>query len=60
MKAAIEVESALQSFLGFLSADLEAHPERTRTLDPGLAARVQQLVEGVEVDLSAPLSADDE
>lgn len=34
--------------------------ERIRPIDPDLVKRVQALVEGVEVDLDAPLSPDDE
>jgi antitoxin PrlF len=56
----VGLDPALQPFLGLLSADLQAHPERIRALSPNLIARVQQLVEGVEFDMNTPLSADDE
>jgi antitoxin PrlF len=50
----------LAPVLGFLARDLAEHPERLRALDAGLAQRIQTLVGAVEVDLGAPLSADDE
>jgi antitoxin PrlF len=53
-------DPALAPFLGFLARDLAEHPERLRALDAGLAQRIQTLVGAVEVDLGAPLSADDE
>jgi len=53
-------DPALMPFLGFLARDLAEHPERLRAVDAGLAQRIQALVGGVEVDLEAPLSADDE
>ena len=34
--------------------------ERLQAVDPGLAQRIQALVGTVDVDLDAPLSADDE
>jgi antitoxin PrlF len=53
-------DPALAPFLGLLARDLAEHPERLQAVDAGLAQRVQALVAGVEVDLEAPLSADDE
>ena len=53
-------DPALMPFLGFLARDLAEHPERLQAVDAGLAQRIQALVGGVEVDLEAPLSADDE
>lgn len=53
-------DPALAPFLGFLARDLAEHPERLHAVDAGLAQRIQVLVGGVEVDLDAPLSADDE
>jgi antitoxin PrlF len=59
-RAADGEDPALAPFLGFLARDLAEHPERLQALDAGLAQRIQALVGGVEVDLDAPLSADDE
>lgn len=50
----------LGQFLGFLARDIASHPERLQTLDASFVDRLQALVGGVEVDLDAVLSADDE
>lgn len=53
-------DPALAPFLGFLARDMAGHPERLQAVDTSLAQRIQALLSGVEVDLDAPLSADDE
>lgn len=53
-------DPALGAFLDFLAADITRHPERLQAIDASLVARIQSLTEGVEIDLDAPLSADDE
>jgi len=53
-------DPALATFLSFLARDMAAHPERLQAVNAGLAQRIQALVGGVEMDLDAPLSADDE
>jgi antitoxin PrlF len=53
-------DPVLGRFLGFLARDMASHPERLRALDAGLVQRLQSLVGGIEVDLDATLSADDE
>lgn len=53
-------DPVLGQFLGFLARDLASHPERLRAVDAGLVQRLQSLVGGIEVDLDAALSADDE
>lgn len=58
--AAESNDPALAPFLAFLARDLARHPERLQAVDAGLAQRIQALVGAVEVDLEAPLSADDE
>ena len=55
-----EADPALGAFLGFLARDITEHPERLQAMDAGLMQRIQSRVGGVEVDLDAPLSADDE
>lgn len=57
---AAEDDPLLGSFLGFLAHDMAAHPERLQALDARLVSRLRTLVDGVEFDLDAPLSADDE
>lgn len=53
-------DPVLGQFLGFLAHDITRHPERLRSVDTGLVHRLQSLVGGIEVDLDAALSADDE
>jgi antitoxin PrlF len=53
-------DPALAPVLGLLARDLAEHPERLQAVNAGLAQRIQALVGGVEVDLDAPLSAQDE
>ncbi len=58
--AAEDEDPVLGQFLDFLARDLAAHPQRLQAVDAGLVRRIRSLVGGVEVDLDAPLSADDE
>ena len=53
-------DPVLGQFLGFLARDIASHPERLQAVDVGLVQRLQSLIGGVDVDLDAPLSADDE
>lgn len=53
-------DPGLAPFLGFLARDMAEHPARLKAVDVAFARRIQALVGGVEVDLDAPLSADDE
>ena len=53
-------DPVLGQFLGFLARDIASHPERLQVIDAGLVQRIQSLVDGVEVNLDAALSADDE
>lgn len=50
----------LGQFLGFLARDIAKHPERLMSVDASLVQRIQSLTGAVEIDLDAPLSADDE
>lgn len=50
----------LGQFLSFLATDITRHPERLQAVDTGLVQRLQALVGGVDVDLDAALSEDDE
>ena len=50
----------LGQFLGFLARDIASHPERLQTVDAQFLHRIQSLVGGIDVDLSAALSGDDE
>lgn len=53
-------DPVLGQFLGFLARDIASHPESLQVLDASLVHRLHSLVGGVEVDLDAPLSVDDE
>ena len=53
-------DPVLGQFLTFLARDIASHPERLRAVDAGLVQRLQSLVGGIEVDLDAALTADDE
>lgn len=53
-------DPVLGQFLSFLAGDIARHPEHLQAVDAGLVQRLQSLVGGVEVDLDAALSADDE
>ena len=58
---ALEVDDPLLGqFLGFLARDIANHPQRIQAVDPHFLQRIQSLVSGIEVDLDAALSADDE
>ena len=50
----------LGQFLGFLARDIASHPERLQAVNADLVQRLKALVGGIEVDLDAALSADDE
>ncbi|WP_295998431.1 type II toxin-antitoxin system PrlF family antitoxin [Rugamonas sp.] len=49
----------LGQFLDFLARDMANHPERLRAVDADLVARIRSLTDGIEVDLDAPLPADE-
>ena len=57
----LEVDDpVLGQFLDFLSRDIASHPERLQALDTHFVQRLQSLTRGVEIDLDAPLLAEDE
>lgn len=53
-------DPVLGQFLCFLARDIASHPERLQAVDAGLVKRLNTLVGGIEGDLDATLSADDE
>ena len=53
-------DPVLGRFLGFLASDIARRPERLQSVDAGFVRRLQLLAGGVDLDLEAPLSADDE
>ena len=56
----VEDDPALAPFLALLQEDIAAHPERLLPITANLAGRLQELVGGIEVNLDAPLSHDDD
>lgn len=55
-----EDDPVLGTFLGFLARDIANHPERLQAIDAGFVQRLRSLTGGIDIDLDAPLSADDE
>jgi antitoxin PrlF len=55
-----EDDPVLGQFLDFLARDISTHPEHVKNIDAGLRKRIKSLVKKVEVDLDAPLAAEDE
>lgn len=53
-------DPVLGQFLGFLASDMARHPERLHAVDARLVQHLQSLASGIEIDLDAALSADDE
>ena len=53
-------DPVLGQFLGFLARDIASHPERLQAIDTSFVHRIKALTGGIEVDLDAALSADDE
>ena len=53
-------DPVLGQFLSFLARDIASHPERLQAVDAGFVQRLKSLAGGIEVDLDATLSADDE
>lgn len=55
-----EDDPALGAFLTFLARDIAANPQHLKAVDKDFVQRLQTLVANVQIDLDAPLSADDE
>jgi antitoxin PrlF len=53
-------DPVLSQFLGFLAHDIASRPGHLQLVSSDFIQRVQSLVGEVDVDLNAPLSADDE
>jgi len=60
VEPAQEDDPTLGSFLTFLARDIANHPEHLLAIDASFVQRLQSLTGGTEIDLDAPLSADDE
>lgn len=57
---AIDTDPVLDQFLSFLAVDLKKHPENLKPLTASNRHCVAMLVDGIEIDLDAPLSDEDE
>jgi len=55
-----EDDPVLGEFLAFIARDITKNPQHLKVLDQDFVQRLQSLVANVEIDLDAPLSADDE
>ena len=60
VEIAEEDDPVLGRFLDFLSRDIANHPERLQSFDASFMQRLQSLTGGIDVDLDAVLSEDDE
>lgn len=56
----LEDDPVLERFLDFLAHDMANHPEQVQAVDSSLMHRIHTLAGGIDVDLDAPLSAEDE
>lgn len=55
-----EADPVLGAFLGFLARDIAYHPDRLQAIDADFIQRLRALVGDADIDLNAPLSAEDE
>lgn len=53
-------DPALESFLQFLERDIQRRPEALTPLDDQLMRRIDDLVDGLEIDLDDPIEDDGE
>ena len=60
VEASSEDDPVLGQFLDFLARDIASHPERVQSVNAQFVQRLQSLTGGIEVDLDAALSAEDE
>jgi antitoxin PrlF len=56
----IESDPVIDSFLAFVANDMQEHPEKLQALTASMRDRVEVLTAGIELDLDAPLSDEDE
>ena len=51
-------DPTIETFLGFLAADLKAHPEAVKAMSPDLAARIAALTVDMPVNLDDEIDGD--
>ena len=59
-KEEAKTDPVIMNFLTFLERDMQTNPAALRTVTAEWLHGMEALVEGVEIDLDAPLSDDDE
>jgi len=55
-----ESDPILGQFLNFIARDIEQNPHHVEAITPALLERIRSLVDGVDLDLDAPLTDEDE
>lgn len=55
-----EEDPVIEKFLNFLAEDMSKNPQNIKPISPELINRAKELVAGVEFDLDAPLSDEEE
>ena len=55
-----ENDPILGQFLNFIAKDIAQNPQQIKAISPDLVERIRVLVDGVDVDLDAPLADEDE
>lgn len=53
-------DPVVESFLAFVANDMQKHPERLQPLTASIRDRIDSLTAGVEIDLEAQLTDEDE
>ncbi|MDY6900996.1 MAG: type II toxin-antitoxin system PrlF family antitoxin [Cyanobacteriota bacterium] len=55
-----EEDFVLKKILNFLAQDMKNNPQHIKPISPDLIKRIQFVTDGIEVNLDAPLSEEDE
>jgi antitoxin PrlF len=55
-----EQDPLLGKFLNFIARDIEQNPQHIKAINADLVERIRDLVDGVDIDLDAPLADEDE
>ena len=53
-------DPVLNGFLNFIAHDIQKNPQHVKAISTELVARVQNLIDDVEVDIDSPLSEEDD
>ena len=57
-RADSDEDPAIETFLGFLAADIKAHPQAIKALSPDLAARITSLTGDMTINLDDEIDGD--